>query len=1716
MTYDSIVNRGDYFSAHYLAEVLPKDLKKKDGLLARWAEAEKDGEHTPRTGLRALKRDYFKQRPFFAERLETVREGGEIRNAEEWEKNLHELHGDILRALGFQAEPRVLAVERSDKRYEVAVAHAEPADRPSVVAVECGWAPDVDAALDIAEAGRLLTPVELDHPHMLRTGDKLASWLFATDEPPRYVLILAGGVVILADRMTWGEGRYLAVSLDVALGRSTAASAEIDTIAALFGADSLLPPEEGGAEPLAELLSGSRQHAVGVSKELREGLRESVEIIANEVLDRMREQGVRPEEVMEPAAFAKRLGRESLRYLYRILFLLYAEARPELGILPTNDEAYIKGYSMARLGDLVIRDLVSEESRRSVHLYESLDLLFRMVNEGHNPRAAGVPLGSEGEGLRFEPLKSDLFDPARIRLIGKAAIDLDEDDPDAQPIDTRLRNEALYKVLRLLMLAKGKRNERGGFISYAQLGINQLGAVYEGLMSYTGFIAKEELYEVAKNGDAKDGSWMIPASKIDDYEDAVFVRRVDENGIKTDERVRYRPGAFVYRLAGRDRQTSASYYTPESLTQVTVQLALRERLDQDGTTTRAREILDWTICEPALGSGAFLNEAINQVAAEYLKRRQAEKDQSLEPDIYAHELQKVKAYIALHNSYGVDLNETAVELAEVSIWLNVMHEGLQAPWFGLHLRRGNSLIGAGRRLYETDHLKKKAWLTTAPNDHPFRDGPIPDGHIHHFLLPAQGWGAVASEKEAKNLAPEDAKRLGDWRKGMLKDPSTKKKQGQKLTQVQRLQGLAGRAEYLWALVVKRLELSEKDISRRIHVWGADDLREPGEEVVSREQILDDLTYPGTPYWRLKTLMDTWCALWFWPLDKAGLVDGSDGIYERLKDNVLDSIPPTPVAIEAPDPAPAGFPQSWEPAALFGDDPVQMSINQQKPRSKSPRKPARVERRQVIPLADLDDWLDFAEALLGSADNTEGTLGAHVESLAKLGAFENQLPGWMGMDSPNRLEDRFPWLKVITHPQDGIAAQQGFFHWELQFAQIFHKGGFDLQVGNPPWVRPTWVEGQVLAECEPWFMLVENPANEIWNARKEEVLRISRNQDFYLSEVAALEGAANFVGAPAIYPLLAGTQPDLYRAFMSRVWTGLGAHGTAGLLHPDTHFTGDRERRIRREAYKRLRLHADFVNTGNRFFPPPVDRNTHVGLHIYGIPQKIGFFHLSWLFNTKALVDSFGHDSSGALPGIKYRHDWDERPHRARVIKVDLDVLEAWRVLLGDDCAPEEGRILYPVSMAEQEALKVLERYTMRLSQLKVQISSGYHEKGAKKEGLIRLKLWDPSDWKEVVLKGPQFGVATPFFKQPPNTGTKGRPQDLVFLSENALPRSEYVRACDNNIYRRAQDLWVDYLQLKDTLSSPSEIAQARSTVAASSGISPAEVSDESVRSLIAEKVRRPYSEFYRVIWRRMIPDNTDRSLFPAICPPGPTHVDSVNSMILDSPRATALVAGFWSALSVDYLLRITGTSDLRVSKARNMPAPRSGHPLEIPLLLRTLRLNCLTRAYGELWEHLYSHEWRQEKWAVKWHIFSALGAVGPKWDSGTPLRTEAQRRAALVEIDALVAVWMGLSAEQLVAMYRARFPQLFGYESDMWFDVEGAKIAANWNSYGTKQTKDAYERLCGHLRDPESVPPPAGYRAPFYKADREAEYRAAHAVFSERLERAKAEGWTPDGGGSSA
>ncbi|MFE9614130.1 class I SAM-dependent DNA methyltransferase [Streptomyces sp. NPDC006012] len=1712
MTYDSLVNRGDYFSAHYLAEVLPKDLK--SGLLQRWKEREEatkppagdDGGTeeetsaaptpgraelpvTPRAGLRALRRGYFRARSSFAlpedeDGIISVRDTDDdflTYRAPKWREQVRALNAEVLRALGYDAKPRVLPVERAGQRYEVPVAHAEK----GLVALDCGWAAEPDAALDPKGRGRLLEPVPLDGPTPVETGSKLASFLFACAEPPRYVLLLGGGVIVLADRAVWGEGRYLGVSLDTALQRNdTRAGGELDTVAALFGADSLRTPEEGGENPLAELVGKSAKHAVGVSSELRDGLRKSVELIANEVLQRLHGQGVRPEDIGELPDLGRRLTRESLRYLYRILFLLYAEARPELGILPADYPEYQQGYGLGRLGELVAeREPVGDTARNGFYLYESLDLLFRKVQDGYRPRrthgveaAADDTAGektSEDVGLRFEPLHSKLFERDAIRLIGADSLPDPRHDSDealargesVRCLDTRLRNATLHQVLHSLMITQGKRGERGGFISYAQLGINQLGAVYEGLMSYSGFIAGEELYEVAKHGDPKDGSWLVPKSKIADYDDSVFVRRRDR--ITGEElRVRYAPGSFVYRLSGRDRQTSASYYTPESLTRVTVQLALQQLL---ADTTEAKDLLDWRICEPALGSGAFLNEAINQVAAEYLRRRQTELGRSIDTDQYAVELQKAKAYIALHNSYGVDLNETAVELAEVSLWLNTMHPGMEAPWFGLHLRRGNSLIGGRREVYGADRLKKGGWLGTTPERFPLAEAvggaSLPEGSVHHFLLPAKEWGAVAAEKEAKALAQAEAKALAAWRKTVTKSPTAK--------QTARLQGLARRAEYLWGLVVRRLELSERDISRRIRVWGAEDdwLRRP-EVAVQRDAVLAELQAEDTPYWRLKTLMDAWCALWFWPVQSAALLDGTDERYARAKALAARAAEFEVVSTEGGEETGAdNVLLAWEADALpgFTAEPRQMTLTRDSvSRRRTGRRVEQIkgERRDVIALADLDDWIDFAEALLGTQDVPEESLVSTFETLADLSVYEDELPEWMGMDRFQSLEGRFLWAGAARD----VARAQGFFHWELEFAQVFARGGFELQVGNPPWVRPEWQEDQVLAELEPWFVLAEKPSAADWRLRKQDVLdnRVD-SRSFLLSELTVVAGVIAGLSSPAVYPLLVGTRGDLYRAFMAQVWKHTGPHGSAGMIHPDTHLSGVREGAIRAAAYRHLRVHAHFVNSANWAFED-LHRSWEFGMHVYGASQDPDFLHVSELRGAEVLTYSLAHDGEGATPGIKHNGSWDIRPHRDRVVHVNSKLLASWQALTGSTDDATQTPLLYTVLVGEQGAIEALAAYRSILADYSPMISGGYNETNAKKEGIIRWETQTVPELSDVILQGPHLASALPFSKEPRIPCRNNRDWDWLTptgLPEGCVPVTNYLRATDKDKYLAAQDSWRG----------------------------------------------KPSTSYFRLAWRRMIPFANSRSLHAALIPPGPAHVHTVQSMAFDDGQLTALSSGFWAALPLDYLLRITGRSDLQPGEAVKMPAADPAHPLAPALLLRTLRLNALTTHYAPLWRELFDPLWaRYEDWAKPdWPYLKPLAAgLKQTWEYGTPLRTEHERRAALVELDALVSVWLGITADQLAAIFKSRYPQLYDYESATWFDANGRKIAADFNTYGHGQTKQDYLDLMAHLEDPERTPPPEGYKAPFYKADREAEMRAAHAHFQARLDAEIAAGrWTP-------
>ncbi|MGW3255373.1 class I SAM-dependent DNA methyltransferase, partial [Streptomyces fungicidicus] len=769
----------------------------------------------------------------------------------------------------------------------------------------------------------------------------------------------------------------------------------------------------------------------------------------------------------------------------------------------------------------------------------------------------------------------------------------------------------------------------------------------------------------------------------------------------------------------------------------------------------------------------------------------------------------------------------------------------------------------------------------------------------------------------------------------------------------------------------------------------------------------------------------------------------------------------------------GTASTTRPAPTAQPDPsctTQRTITPSETASKNTRggsrkEQIRGERRPVIPLASLDDWLDFAESLLGTQDVAADSLVAQFDTLDELERYEDELPEWMGMERFTSLESRYPWAGVAKD----VAEQQGFFHWELEFGQVFARGGYDLQVGNPPWVRPDWQEDAVLAELDPWFMLSEKPSAEEWRLHKEEILTGNHETAFYLTELTKVTGTSTLLSSVPMYPLLNKTRPDLYRAFMAQVWQQTNAAGTAGLIHPDTHFAGVKEKSLRGAAYRHLRAHAHFYNRASIF--PDIHANTEFSINIYGAESRVSFTHVSWLFSPETLTESLGHDGRGPLPGIKHKGKWELRPHLNRLISVNAAHLTEWNRLSGDNAVPDaQAPLLYPVTSQEQGAISVLSGFQERIGFYTPQVSQGYNETTSKRDGIIRWSTTEVNDLTDLIIQGPHFAGATPFNKQPNNpckTNRDWSPFDLTTLSTNVAPRTNYIRFCDQKRYLDNQDVWDG----------------------------------------------RRYTEYFRLAWRLMIPFDTERSLFAALIPPGPAHTHGVLSMALPNNQLTVLNAGFWAALPLDYLLRIAGRANLTPADANKMPAASPEHPLAPPLLLRSLRLNALTAAYAPLWEELFHPAWPgYEGWAnPNWPNLKPLaGELQPAWEYKTPLRTEYERRAALVELDALVSVWLGITADQLVAVYKSRYPVLSDYESEMYFDAMGRKIAANHNTYGHGQTKQDYIDLMAHLENPKTTPPPAGYTAPFYKADREAEMRAAHTHFQTRLDKEIAAcRWTP-------
>lgn len=411
-----------------------------------------------------------------------------------------------------------------------------------------------------------------------------------------------------------------------------------------------------------------------------------------------------------------------LTTLLRLVFVLYAEDR---GLLPVEDAHYAEHMSLLGLFERLQEDagLFPDSMSRRFGAWGHLVALFRAIF-----------LGVEHGGLSMPPRRGSLFDPHRFAFLegwgpGGSAPITQPEQRAAVSIPT-VDDETVFCVLQKLILLEGQR------LSYRTLDVEQIGSVYEALMGYhvlrteaaavclrpkRTWVSARDLRDLPA---ARRPRWLkesaaLPKGQADKLARAVQGLEAEEDVLAVLEQhaVRGTPRAAPGRLIlqpGAERRRTSSHYTPRSLSAPIVERTLEPLLRTLGDEPASDTILSLTVCDPAMGSGAFLVEACRYLADRVVEAwtREGRLDAGDVPGLPAGEdpVLYARRLVAQRCLYGVDKNPLAVELAKLSLWLVTMARDLPFTFVDHALRCGDSLVGLDFDQIRAFHWERRTQL----------------------------------------------------------------------------------------------------------------------------------------------------------------------------------------------------------------------------------------------------------------------------------------------------------------------------------------------------------------------------------------------------------------------------------------------------------------------------------------------------------------------------------------------------------------------------------------------------------------------------------------------------------------------------------------------------------------------------------------------------------------------------------------------------------------------------------------------------------------------------------------------------------------------------------------------------------------------------------------------------------------------------------------------
>lgn len=457
---------------------------------------------------------------------------------------------------------------------------------------------------------------------------------------------------------------------------------------------------------LPALLKRSREAQAGVSTQLAAQVLGALHEMLRELLAAERRAG---------DTLISDLARERPHHLYegiltllmRLVFILYAEDR-DLIPSSTDQDArwlYDQGYSVRGLFARLFNDesLNPDTMNDRVGGWGQLLALFRLIHSGH---ASGFIRARGGK----------LFDPDEFCFIEG------RDSKEDKPVVLAVSDGSLLRILRGLMVLDGER------ISYRALDVESIGSVYETVMGFTVELAKGKSIAIkaGKNNkvpvfvdldalaamkpearqkylkeDASRGS--LTAKQLKGLKEArsaadiltALEGIVDERG--SPERLPVLAGTPVLQPTDERRRTG-SHYTPRTLTEPIVRYALEPVFERIGLDATPEHVLDLKLCDPAMGSGAFLVEACRQLGTRLQQawRRWPSLRPEALPDDEDEQLH-AKRLVAQRCIYGVDRNPMATDLARLSLWLATLARDHEFEFLDHALKTGDSLVGLTNR-----------------------------------------------------------------------------------------------------------------------------------------------------------------------------------------------------------------------------------------------------------------------------------------------------------------------------------------------------------------------------------------------------------------------------------------------------------------------------------------------------------------------------------------------------------------------------------------------------------------------------------------------------------------------------------------------------------------------------------------------------------------------------------------------------------------------------------------------------------------------------------------------------------------------------------------------------------------------------------------------------------------------------------------------------------